>query len=433
MRSIAKPLAVVTVMTLALAGCGAGDDDAGAATADAGSGSGAITFSSHIAGMDKVVAAFNAEQSDIKVTFEQTPAPAKGGNAKLTNSLKAGNAPDLATVEYQDLPSFVSLGGLRPVGDLAKDTLNGMPKGIVSSVTFADQTWAVPYDAAPMVLFYRADVYKALGINPPATWQDFEKAAQTIASKKPGTSIASFWPNESKLFAGLAWQNKAHWFQADGDAWKVSMDDPQTTQVADYWQGLIDKKLVKVEQGFSDEWANSLASGKVVGYIGAAWGAAGLVTRTPDTAGKWRVAQLPSWGTPASGMYGGSTFVITKNSKNAKAAATFASWLATSGEGFKARGDAGVTYPASTGLVATAKAAVPTTHFGGQDIYAEFDKSAASIVEGWTWGPTLSTLTALNDGFGKVGSGGSVEEALQAAQASTITEMKTAGLKVDGS
>lgn len=421
-------LAAVVAAALAACGGGTGAKDA---TADLGSGTGTIRFASHLPGMDKVVAAFNASQPDIKVTFEQSAGPAQGGNATLTNGIKAGNAPDVATVEYQDLPSFVSQGGLRPVDDLAGDALANTPKGILSSVTFADRTWAVPYDAAPMVLFYRADVYQELGITPPTTWQDFKAAAATIAAKKPGTYAASFWPNDSKLFAGLAWQNGASWFHTTGDAWQVSMTDPQTTQVADYWQGLIDDKLVKVQQGLSEEWASDLVSGKVVGYVGASWGAAGLATRTPDQAGKWQVAQLPNWGTPASAMYGGSTFAITKSSHNARAAATFAKWLTTAPEAFTARGKAGVPYPANAELLAPVKAGVTTSHFGSQDIYAQFTQSVGNLHEGWTWGPSLSTFVALSDGFGKLTTGGTVRQALQDAQAATVADMRSSGLTVE--
>lgn len=426
MKRTGPGLAASLALVLTLAACGGspGEQDAAA------SGPASITFSSHIAGMDKVVRAFNAAHPDIKVTFEQTPSPNEGGNAKLSNGLKAGNAPDLATVEYQDLPSFVSQGGVQPVNDLAGEALDGVPDNIASAVRFGDQTWAVPYDAPPMVYYYRADVFKQLGLSAPKTWDEFRAVAQTVAAKRPGTYIASFFPNESKLFAALAWQNGAHWFTAEGDTWKVDLTGPETTKVADFWQGLIDDKLVKVEQGFSEEWANDLATGKVIGYTGASWGAAGVAKRTKSSAGKWAVAQLPNWGKPASALYGGSTFVITKNSKNAKAAAQLATWLVSSSEGLKARGDIGSTYPATTDLVPIAKQGYPTTHFGGQDLYAEFDKAAGSVVDGWTWGPTLSTLTGLGDGFGSLTSGGTIRGALQKVQEATVAEMKSAGLNV---
>ena len=208
------------------------------------------------------------------------------------------------------------------------------------------------------------------------------------------------------------------------------MTDPKTAQVADYWQGLIDNELVKVQQGLSEEWASDLVSGEVVGYVGASWGAAGLATRTADQAGKWQVAQLSNWGTPASAMYGGSTFVITESSRNAKAAATFAKWLATAPEAFTARGTSGVPYPAHSDLLAPVMAGV-TSHFGSQDIYAEFEASVGNLVEGWTWGPSLSTFVVLSDGFGKLTTGGTIGKALEDAQSATVADMRSTGLTVE--
>lgn len=436
----ARALAIV-MLGLTTAACGSTSDESTGSTDDsaaAGGGgadaSGEITFSSHVSGMDQVVAAFNEEQDDIEVTFEQTPSPNQGGNAKLTNGLKAGNAPDVATVEYQDLPSFVSQGGIQPLDELAADQLGDLSDGVRSMVTFADQTWAMPYDVGPMVYFYREDVFAEAGVEVPETWEEFAQAAETISTENPGTSIASSWPNESKLFAALAWQAGGSWFEASDDAWNIDLQDEATTKVADYWQELIDNEYIPVQQGFSDEWTADLQSGDLVGYIGASWGAGGLESRTAETsAGSWRVAPLPHWGEPASGTYGGSSFVITEDSDNPEAAAAFVSWLASSPEGLAARGDIGVSYPAEPGLVPAAEeaAAGKLEHFGGQNIYEVFNAQAEVIVEGWTWGPTQSTLTTLADGLGQVGSGGTIAEALATAQESTISQLENDGVSVE--
>lgn len=435
MRNTGRTLlatAALTALTASLAACGSSTNAPSSEGDDLGTGKGSITFSSHISGMQAVVDAYNASQSDIKVKFEEVPAPVKGGNAKLTNAIKAGNAPDVATVSYSDLPAFVAAGGLRPVEGLVKDTLAAMPEGIVSSVTFGEHTWGTPYDAPPMVFWYREDAFKNAGVNVPTTWAEFATAAEAIAKKKPGTYIASFWPDD-QIIPGLAWQAGAQWAKAEGNSWKVNINDEPTKKVAAFWQDLIDRKLVKVEPAFSDEWANSLATGTVVGSVGASWSAPGLEKRTPDQAGKWRVAALPSWeaGSTETGMFGGSAFVIPKNSKNAKAAAAFSTWLTTSPEAIKARGQAGLVYPATTSLIPVAKASFSSKHFGDQDLYAVFEK--LNIRQGWTWAPSLTALTSLYDGLGKVSSGGTIEQALESAQSSTVDALKSAGISVAGS
>jgi multiple sugar transport system substrate-binding protein len=426
--SVAAAGALVVVLALSACSGGSGAQSGAETTAD---GPVTIRFASHVAGIEGSVKAFNDSQDDIVVEFEQYPSPAQGGLAKLVNGITAGNAPDLATVEYPDLPSIVAQGGVVPVTDLASDVLGDVPENILSSVTFADDRWAVPYDAPPLVFYYRTDVFSELGLEAPTTWEEFQAAGDAIAAAKPGTAIASFYPNEPKLLAGLSWQAGAQWFGADDDAWKVDLTDAASEKVAGLWQSMIDAGTVRYQQAFSEQWANDLANGSVVGVVGASWGAAGLRSRTESSAGKWAVAELPTWdGKPASALYGGSTFVVTEASENQEAAATFAAWLATSSEGLTARGDFGVAYPAVPSLRDYAKETVDTAHFGGQDIYAVFDAASSSVVEGWAWGPTQATWEGLTDQLSRVTSGSTIPDALSATQDATIADMKTSGLAV---
>nr|BFE50069.1 hypothetical protein GCM10017745_34960 [Saccharothrix mutabilis subsp. capreolus] len=59
-----------------------------------------------------MVDAFNALHTDVKVKFEQIPSGAAGGYTKMTNAIKAGNAPDVLNIEYPVLPDYVSQGSL---------------------------------------------------------------------------------------------------------------------------------------------------------------------------------------------------------------------------------------------------------------------------------------------------------------------------------
>lgn len=144
---------------------------------------------------------------------------------------------------------------------------------------------------------------------------------------------------------------------------------------------------------------------------------------------------MPSWdGTPASGMLGGTTFAVSKDSKKGKAAVEFAAWATTTPEGIKARIASGTssTYPAATELVPTAAKAFNSDFYGGQDLYGLYAHAADSIKSGWTWGPVMGlTNGTVKDAFGKVaGKTGTIDDALAAAQQATLAELKNRGLKV---
>ncbi|MFI2564902.1 ABC transporter substrate-binding protein [Paenarthrobacter sp. NPDC018779] len=417
--------------TALVAGCGS---TPAATPAPAQDPTGNITFWSSMAGMDKVAEAFNASQDKIKVTFETVPNGASGGYAKLSTAITAGNGPDVATIEYPQLPQFVSNGQLQPLDGLIDkaatvDKLSDETKGLVQ---FGDQTYALPYDAAPMIMWYRKDMLDKAGVGVPKTWDEFEEAGKKLKAVAPGAHLASFNPNEAALTAALSWQAGAKWFGTEGDSWKVGVNDAATQKVATYWQKLIDEKIVKVQQSFSDEWSADLASGAVVGVLGANWSATGIQKRTEASGqkGQWIAAEVPNWGTPADAFYGGSSFNITKSSKNPAAAAKFIEYLATNPDAIKARGNTGSAFLAFPGLTPVAQKAFDASYFGN-DIYQVFDKAYGTITPGWQWGPNWDiTNTALKDAYGTLTTGGKVRDAVETAQTATVAGLKHNGLSV---
>ncbi|BCW38177.1 sugar ABC transporter substrate-binding protein [Arthrobacter sp. StoSoilA2] len=396
--------------------------------------SGTITFWSSMAGMDKVAAAFNASQGKIKVNFETVPNGASGGYAKLSTAITAGNGPDVATIEYPQLPQFVSNGQLQPLDGLINkaETVDKLTDGTKALVQFGEETYALPYDAAPMIMWYRKDMLDKAGVGVPKTWDEFEEAGRKLKAVAPEAHLASFNPNEAALTAALSWQAGAKWFGTEGDSWKVGVNDEPTQKVAAFWQKLIDQKIVKVQQSFSDEWSADLASGAVVGVLGANWSATGIQKRTEASGqkGQWIAAEVPNWGTPADAFYGGSSFNITKSSKNPAAAAKFIEFLATNPDAIKARGNTGSAFLAFPGLTPVAQQAFDASYFGN-DIYEVFDNAYSTITPGWQWGPNWDiTNTALKDAYGKLTTGGKVADAVDTAQTATVAGLKQNGLSV---
>lgn len=396
-----------------------------------------ITFWGWAKGSKEVVDAFNASHKDIKVVYEEIPSGNAGGYAKISNAVKAGNAPDLVSIEYPQLPEFVSQGSVQDISSyLTDDTKKKLLPQAVELTTLGGKNWAVPFDASPQAFYYRKDLFEKYGVEVPTTWADFRKAAEKVKKADKKARIGTFFPDDPTTFQAMAWQAGAQWYKAEGDTWKVNTTDPATTKTADYWQGLIDDDLVRANASFSPEWTNSLKSGGTVGYLGASWGAGVLKGTLPEQSGKWAVAPMPSWdGTPSSGMLGGSTFAVSKNSKKTEAAVEFATWMSTTPEGIKARIASGTSsaFPAAAELRPVAKAAFDASYFGGADIYQVFEGAATSIRPDWAWGPTTGTSnTIIKDQFGKVAGGSTtITEAVKAGHDATITELKKRGLKVE--
>lgn len=396
-----------------------------------------ITFWGWTRGSKQVADAFNASHKDVHVVFEQIPSGNAGGYAKISNAVKAGNEPDVFNVEYPMLPQYVSQGAVQDLTSQISSLTSKFTEQSVQLTTIAGKDWALPLDADPQVFFYRKDVFTKYGIQVSTTWDEFKTAAQKIKSADPTARIATFFSDDPSTLEAMAWQAGASWFGSTGDSWKVGLRDATTQKVSAYWQSLIAADLVRVQPYSSQAYTAALQNSQTVGYLGAAWGAGALKSALSSQAGDWAVAPIPSWdGTPSGGMLGGSVFVVGKDSKNLAAAVEFSQWATTTPQGMQARIASGISsvYPADPALVPVAEQAFKTAFYGGQDIYSVFTGASAAIRPGWTWGPSMGvTNNALENALGGLTGGGTLDQALQAGQSATVSDLRARGIQVAGS
>ena len=133
---------------------------------------------------------------------------------------------------------------------------------------------------------------------------------------------------------------------------------------------------------------------------------------------------MPTWGEPAGAFYGGSSFNVTKGSKNPAAAAKFIQYLATNPKAIEARGNGGAAVIAFPGLTAVAQKAFDSS-FYGNDIYEVFAAAYKNVTPGWQWGPNWEiTKTAIGDAYGKLTTGGTIGGAITSAQKATVEGLK---------
>lgn len=403
--------AAVAALGLLVTACGGSDGSTGAASDGKPV---TIDYWTWTLGAKSTVDAFNRTHKDIKVRFTEIPSGTEG-YSKLANAVQAGNAPDVATIEYQMVPEFASQGNLIDLTKYAGETVKTkFPKPVQSLVTFGGRTWTVPYDVAPQLLYYRTDLFKKYGIAVPKTWDEFRTAAEKVRKQDKNVRLASFPKNDPALLAALAWQAGGKWFGTQGDAWKTGVNDTATKKVAAYWDGLVKDGLVQTFTGYSPEETKARAQGSTLAFLGASWSAGGMKTALPDLKGKWAAAPMPNWGTPAVGNYGGTSYGVLKGSEHAQAAAEFITWLTTDKAGVEARladlASPSSALPANADMRKVAAAKFDTSYFNGRDLYALASQQADTIVPGWTWGPDqMDVYTAIQDTTAKSGFTAGVE------------------------
>ncbi|MET9700272.1 sugar ABC transporter substrate-binding protein [Streptomyces sp. NPDC006529] len=408
-RPLSRLALTASVASLALlaTACGAGKEGTGTAAEPVGSADQpvTITYWSSSAGAQQTADAFNKTHPNIRVTFSAVPGGPDGA-AKLSNAVKGGNAPDIATMDYSSLPEFASGGNLEDLSATSGTLVaEKFPKAVQSLVALGGRTWAVPFDVTPLELFYRKDIFEKHGVAVPTTWDEYEQAAEKINKADPSVRITNFGGGDPAVLAGLSWQAGAHWYGTEGDRWKVAINDPASRKVASYWNGLLASGLASKTPLWGEGEAKERSSGQVATVIGAAWTAGTFLASYPDLKGKWGIAPLPTWdGKPATGMYGGTSYIVPKGSKHTRAAAEFIAWVTTDPEAVKARLSSlkapSSALPANPEMRAAAAKLFDTSYFAGQDPYALAGAAADTIVPGWTWGPTHLQVNAAQNAAG---------------------------------
>jgi multiple sugar transport system substrate-binding protein len=279
-----------------------------------------------------------------------------------------------------------------------------------------------------MALFYRADLFQKYGLSAPKTWDEYAKDAATLKAADPNLDITFFDPNNAEWFNGLLWQNSANMYSYTGGKWHVTVNSDASKQVADYWQKLIDEKLVRTDlANTSTPMYAAYQQDQVATYIGAAWGYSLFRDNLPDQSGKWAMAELPTWGSnPASGDWGGSTVAFMKGNKHLYESVKFNVWLNTNPKALALENNLGGLYPAANAGLKLPALTQGVPYFNNQKIFDVFADSSKNIDTNFTWGPTQKTVNlALQDAMAKAVNGdGTLNDALTTAQSTALKSMK---------
>ena len=354
-----------------------------------------LTFWTWVPDIQKEVALFQRKYPAIKVNVVNA-GQGQPHYQKLRTALTAGSgAPDVAQIEFQNIPTFTltnDLLDLRPYGAGAlKDRFVDWTWG---QVTGQDgQVWAIPQDTGPMGMLYRQDIFDKHGITPPKTWAEFADASRKLHAADPNVYLTNLAANGSGVWMGLAWQAGAKPFEySGGKDIGVSVNNETSQKLADYWGGLVKDGVVSTDPDFTDQWYQGLNQGKYATWLTAAWGPVFLSASAKDTSGKWRAAPLPQWnaGEDKAGNWGGSTSAVIKTTKNPIAAAKFAEFLNTDAE--------------STMMLATQQFLFPPTKstltnptfvgqkpefYGGQQVNELFVQISGTVSTEFQWPPFM--------------------------------------------
>jgi multiple sugar transport system substrate-binding protein len=169
-RRTARFVALAAVAVLAAAGCGSndsGEDSGGRATLTFVNAQDPGTF-------DKVIAAFQAANPDIRIT--QQVVPFDDLNSTVQSRLGAKDAGiDLYDVDEPRLAAFAARGFLEPLDDLADEARNVITPEALTITSYEGKQYAMPRWTSSQLLYYNKTL--------------LSKAHVAAPSSAPGSSI----------------------------------------------------------------------------------------------------------------------------------------------------------------------------------------------------------------------------------------------------
>lgn len=440
---------------LLLAACGGGGGTAGAGPSGGKSPSASVlagkscksnseatqlTFWAWVPGMNRAVEAFDKTHPSICVTLEN-PGAGNDEYVLLNNTMKAGSgAPDVAEVEFAELPSFELQNYLV---DLSKYGANDYKSKFVpwawDQVSRGSAVYAMPSDFGPVAFYYDAPLLAKHHLKPPATWAELASDAAKLHKADPKAYLLNFSPDDLQwLLDMMAQANASPFGYTGGSSITINWTGPAQMKFAKYWQSLIDAKAVTTIASSSNQVPTNLDKGVVAAAIDSAWAPSYFAPNAKKSMGNWRAAPMPQWtaGANVTTDWGGSTYPVFKQSKHPAEAAKFAEWLtATDASWNIVKTPPSSLFPTYTPLLQSDSFKKLTYPVSGKShpnvVFAESAKHLAPI----QWPPFMpQALSQAATTFGRVETGKStVPQAFQTFQGQMVKYAKAQGFKVSTS
>jgi multiple sugar transport system substrate-binding protein len=339
-------LAGATAITM-LAACGGsgGGSSSGSSPAPSASGSKApvlagkncsssavhLTFWAWVPGMNRAVNQYNNTHPNVCVTLED-PGAGENEYTPLNNALKAGSgAPDVAEVEFDELPSFEIqhyLVNLVPYG--ANNFKSKFASWAWQQVSQGSGVYAMPSDFGPMGFYYNTKTLAKYHVTPPSTWAELATAAAKLHQQNPKAYLMDFPANDLQWLMDMMAQAGAWPFKyAGGPNVTINWTGPAQMKFASFWQKLIDNKSIALVTDLSPQAGTDMDNGTIAAAIFSAWAPSYFAASVKHSMGGWRASALPQWsaGQHVGAVWGGSTYPVFSQSKHPKEAAQFSQWL----------------------------------------------------------------------------------------------------------
>ncbi len=283
--------------------------------------------------MEELIADFQAKNPGITVKWNNFDH--EGYKSAIRNFLTA-DAPDVAAwYAGNRMEPFVKAGLFEDVSDVwAANGLDDQLKSAAASMTIDGKKWGVPYTYYQWGIYYRADIFKEQGIEPPKTWDELLAACAKLkaAGITPfAIGTKALWPTGG-WFDYLDLRVNGYEFHMDLTSGKVPYTDPKVKAVFDKWAELV-KPGYFLENHAALDWQDAIpqmVQGKAAMYLMGNFAVATMKDGglKEDQIGFLQFPEITA-GIPMSEEAPTDTFHIPSGAKNKEDAKKFLAYLAS--------------------------------------------------------------------------------------------------------
>jgi len=285
--------------------------------------------------VQKQLAAFRRVHPQIKVVYQSTPSSASARHTLFVTWLSSHSAEvDVLNLDVIWIPEFAAAGWILPLdGFLAQEPLplaDFLPAGLACS-RYRGRLFALPWYVDAGLLYYRRDLYDALGLDPPRTFSDLYKI--TPLQKTFGLPYGFLFQGQS--YEGLVcvvleflWGNGGEVFADDG---RLVLDSPRNREALTLLVDLIYRERVSplaVTTFLEEDCRYAFQAGYAAAMRN--WPYAYALMEQPDSQVKGKFAVLPPLHGPKGrpvAVFGGGALAINAFSRHPDAAAKLVRFL----------------------------------------------------------------------------------------------------------
>lgn len=252
---------------------------------------------------------------------------------KLEASATGGSATDIMLMNVLHVEEYAEAGILKDLTEVGDklDLEANFPAALYEGYTIDGKVYAIPKDFDTNGIFYNKELFDKAGLDYPTddwTMEDFWAACEALAAADLGEGCFPTAVNYNAgqtNFNATIFANGGSVYNEDYTA--TCYSDPKTIEGITIWSDLVKEGYSPTLEQMTDTNPDAMFSaGKLAMYLAGDYMLAEFESNE-NIAGKFDIAQRPSFNGKKTDIINGLGYAVFEGSKNAEAALEFVEYL----------------------------------------------------------------------------------------------------------